>query len=254
MKPSRLLIPTLIVVLALYLAACKGKEITSAPEKAGSDLIEEHSEVHEDFYLQKADQGIDFTAKGNEPFWSMDIDFDNEIRLQVLGSEPIKVPVPTMTRNAETNATEFEVDNKGELMKVSMYQTACEDNMSGEKFTYRVDVTSPGKLLSGCGKFISEQYLLHNSWVLTHLNGIAPKSNEISREKPRLEINLIDKRVYGHSGCNNFNGPLVLSGNKIDFKSPMAMTKMACPGDLETRFIKALQETDNYILNQDTLT
>ena len=52
-----------------------------------------------------------------------------------------------------------------------------------------------------------------------------------------------DGSIFGSTGCNSFNGSVLLGGDKITFQTPLATTRMACPGDLgiqEQAFLKAL--------------
>lgn len=61
-------------------------------------------------------------------------------------------------------------------------------------------------------------------------------------------------RVSGSAGCNRINGTFELSGvNKISF-SPLATTRMACPGETESQFLKALAQANNWsIVNNQLL-
>jgi heat shock protein HslJ len=65
-------------------------------------------------------------------------------------------------------------------------------------------------------------------------------------KKPAITINVATNTVSGNTGCNSFNGPLKVDGKKIDFNTPMAMTKMMCQGDGETVFIQTLQKINTW--------
>jgi len=52
-----------------------------------------------------------------------------------------------------------------------------------------------------------------------------------------------DGSIFGSTGCNRFNGSVLPGGDKIRFQTPLATTRMACPGDLgrqEVAFLNAL--------------
>ena len=53
-------------------------------------------------------------------------------------------------------------------------------------------------------------------------------------------------KVYGTTGCNRINGTVISSGENAMKFSPFATTKMACPGDNESRFLDAISRTDNW--------
>jgi len=60
-----------------------------------------------------------------------------------------------------------------------------------------------------------------------------------------LEIYVEEERVYGNTGCNTLNSKFDIDGNKIKFLN-MVTTEIACPGDLEQKFLSALKKVDNY--------
>ena len=64
--------------------------------------------------------------------------------------------------------------------------------------------------------------------------------------KPSISFNVAEGRVSGNTSCNNFNGKLNATGNKISFADPMGMTKMFCEGGGETTFLDILKKVDNW--------
>lgn len=74
------------------------------------------------------------------------------------------------------------------------------------------------------------------AWRLVSVNG--------SKAVGEGEIVFVpDGSVFGSTGCNSFNGSVLTDGNKITFQTPLATTRMACPGDLgiqEVAFLNAL--------------
>ncbi len=86
-------------------------------------------------------------------------------------------------------------------------------------------------------------FLYH--WQLTELGGKpffagGPEAAYLIFE------NLNPIKVFGTTGCNRLNGTVISStGNSIKF-SPLASTRMACPGDNESRFLDAINRTDNW--------
>jgi len=97
---------------------------------------------------------------------------------------------------------------------------------------------------------IAEKY-----WKLIELNGkkiILGKNQNVA---PHLTLKNENSHVIGNSGCNSFQGTYELSGeNKIKF-SKLASTKMFCDYmEMETAVLKALEMTDSYSAEKDTVT
>jgi heat shock protein HslJ len=60
-------------------------------------------------------------------------------------------------------------------------------------------------------------------------------------------------RVSGSTGCNRLNGSYDLTGiNFIKF-SPLATTRMACPGNTEAQFTDALSQVNNWSIANEQL-
>ena len=91
----------------------------------------------------------------------------------------------------------------------------------------------------------SQAYLLHDIWALSSIKGEKIVLDESVKNLPKLEIFVQDKIVRGNTGCNTINGMIDINNNKISFYD-ITTTEMACPGDLEQRFLSALQKVDNY--------
>jgi len=67
-----------------------------------------------------------------------------------------------------------------------------------------------------------------------------------------MVFNISEKRVNGNSSCNSFSGKLNADDTSINFNDPMAVTKMACPGEGETIFFETLKKVNKYAVNSDT--
>lgn len=60
-------------------------------------------------------------------------------------------------------------------------------------------------------------------------------------------------KVSGFTGCNRLMGPVELKGEDYMKFSPIATTKMACPGNIESTFLHALASVDNYRIANNQL-
>ena len=86
---------------------------------------------------------------------------------------------------------------------------------------------------------------LHDIWALELINSEEFIKDDQSTNHPVIEIYLKEERVHGNAGCNTINGEVEVDGQNIKF-SKIITSEMACPGDLEQKFITALQSVDNY--------
>ena len=95
------------------------------------------------------------------------------------------------------------------------------------------------------------EMLYANQWNLAELNRKTITSSDANLLFSAGQPN----RVSGSTGCNKLNGSFELTGiNFIKF-SPLATTKMACPGNnIEAEFIEALGQVNNWsIINNQLL-
>jgi len=194
---------------------------------------------------KKWKDGIDFYAFGNEPFWSLDMDLDKEIRLKNLDGLDFIAPAVEPISAMDTEVTRYRsVTEAGEII-VQLFHNECIDNMSGEKFYYGVSVDyKPNTAIEyrtykGCGRFVPDPRL-HDIWAIIEVNGTKIIPEEFEKEHPRLEINITEGKVFGHDGCNSFRGGIEVQNEAVIFGN-LASTMMACPEmEISTKITKAL--------------
>jgi heat shock protein HslJ len=100
----------------------------------------------------------------------------------------------------------------------------------------------------------SPAVLTASAWSLSELNG-QPVTVPAGASAPNIRFDRQSMRASGNAGVNRFNGSYSLQGDSLTF-SPLAVTKMAGPeelNELETRFLQALQETNRWRLEGDSL-
>jgi heat shock protein HslJ len=88
---------------------------------------------------------------------------------------------------------------------------------------------------------------LASTWALRQLNGNPIDTTGMGQHAPYLELNVTDKTVTGHTGCNRLNGTFSTMGRTVHFM-PMNTTRMACPGtgNVETEMLGVLQVVDMF--------
>lgn len=94
---------------------------------------------------------------------------------------------------------------------------------------------------------------LGGRWELNYISGPRIAFNGLyPGKKPELLFELAEKRVSGNSSCNSFSGKLIADDTSINFNEPMAVTKMACPGEGEAIFFEILKKVNKYSVTGDT--
>ncbi|NCA84926.1 MAG: META domain-containing protein [Clostridia bacterium] len=216
------------------------------------------SETNPNIYTQKAAAGIDFRATGNEPFWSLEIDFENKMQFEALDGFGITTPVADpMTANNE-DTLRYEAETESGTLIITIVSQSCTNSMSGEKSDYQVDVQVKSssdnsfKNYSGCGTYLGN-YRVNGAWQLKRM-GDSKIAEGNDQEIPTLHLSINQILVYGFSGCNRYTGKAEMNDDSLTF-SYMASTRMACPGDtLEDRYLRILSEKSlHYRVNNHTL-
>ena len=95
---------------------------------------------------------------------------------------------------------------------------------------------------------------LNGAWTLSAMEGASmPFEALYPMKKPSLRFDIQGQKISGSSGCNTFNGPLIVNGATIDFTSPMAMTRMMCPGEGEKQFMDAVTSANGWTVRDNEL-
>ena len=179
----------------------------------------------------KAQKGIDFYAFGNEPFWSLDIDFEKDITFKQPQGEAFTAKTGKAEKAMDAPVERYRsVTDKGEII-VEIHKKPCSDNMAGDKYDYSVTIElkltgdTGYRSFHGCGVYIPD-YRLHDIWAIREVEGekIDPAG---FKEAPRLEINLTSGKIMGSDGCNAFNGKVVAERNTLSIGN-LAQTMRAC--------------------------
>jgi heat shock protein HslJ len=94
---------------------------------------------------------------------------------------------------------------------------------------------------------------LEGTWELNYITGPRIAFDGLySNKKPTIHFDLKENRVSGNNSCNSFTGNLSVTGNKIDFTQPMAVTRMMCQdGQGEQVFMNTLQKITSYDVTDD---
>jgi len=105
--------------------------------------------------------------------------------------------------------------------------------------------------LAGCAQTPLSPPLTGTYWRAAEIEGVPYRAPAGARE---AHLRFTADRVSGFTGCNNLTGGYERDGERLRFK-PLAMTRMAClpAGDLEARFVSAINATTSHRLSGGTL-
>jgi heat shock protein HslJ len=186
---------------------------------------------------------LPLTARGNEPFWTLEISADGltYTRIGEKGAETWPLP-PPVTDGA---ATTYSVPG-GPVVTVT--DMLCRDDMSGMPFPAGVTLALNGETLSGCAGEPGA-LLTATPWRVTEAGGAA-----LPADVPLEGTLAFDgTNVSGKSFCNRFTGGYTLTGEGLSF-GPLAGTRMACgepQGSLEPKMLGALAATTRFDIADD---
>jgi heat shock protein HslJ len=141
-----------------------------------------------------------YTARGNEPFWQLEIDGPR-------------------TRWITPNG---EVDGAG--ARLTTTSIACQDSMSGQIYPQTAEVLFGGTVYRGCGGEPVAAWV--GDWAITAVNGAGVLSGGSA---PSLSFDAAGT-VSGSTGCNRLFGEVQFDGEGLRF-GRAAMTRMACLAD-----------------------
>lgn len=181
------------------------------------------------------DMETDFSAHGNEPYWTLKVDFENVITFKTMDEMEIRAAVLQVGQVQDSKLIRFKGEEGTTSLIVTVGEESCSDGMSDEIFRnkVRVDLKNEGDenytTYEGCGNYLID-YRLHDIWVLTHINN---KPIESVDESPTFEFYSKEEKMMGNMGCNEFNGTFYRSGKNELRIGELALTRKMCP-DMST--------------------
>jgi len=199
---------------------------------------------------ENLEKGIYFRGNGNEPEWNLKIaDKIIEFTSLLPGFEKLTGNHVEPIHAMDANVKMYRVTADTVTMIIQIMQQECTNTMSGLKSAYSVRIEmlkdSKSTFFNGCGNYITDSRL-HDIWVLEELNGKKVSLADFGKEIPNLEINSSTNKFMGFAGCNRMNGTIFFEKELLRF-SNIITTRMTCVNNnKETEFLKALQSTTNY--------
>ena len=220
------------------------KTINSSQQKKDT-ILNIPLALHPDLYMDKFVQGIDFLASGNVPFWSLEIDFDTLMRFKMPGGYEIKTPAVEGLKAIDANVIRYQATNEQNTLTVQIQKLECINDMSGAKLPYTVTISTKNNtdknevIYKGCGQYLAD-YRLHDIWILDSINDKKITAANFINGFPRIEFNLTAGKVFGSSGCLNYNGNIEVKGDKVYFEKLLTSGKACKHLNIETDYLEKI--------------
>jgi len=182
---------------------------------------------------------LPLTARGNEPFWSVEATAEG-LRL----SEPEgKGTVQTLPFTQTTDGGSLILTTTDFTLRID--PTLCRDDMAGTPYPYTATLTRASTGLNGCAGDTAA--LLTGDWTIASVNG-TPIPAGIT-----ATLAFLDGRLIGSAGCNSYVGSYTLTGEGLTL-GDVGATRMACPApqmDTEQAVFAAFAAVTRFDLAED---
>ncbi|WP_022829277.1 META domain-containing protein [Sphingobacterium paucimobilis] len=125
--------------------------------------------------------------------------------------------------------------------------------LTGDLLILKQGTTPVAKMKAS--KATSASTELEGTWEMDYVLHTSESFQALYPErKPTITFTTAEHKVNGNSSCNNFFGDYKTSeGNRIKFGA-LGMTRMFCPGNGESVFVKNLEKVTRYSVSEGILT
>jgi heat shock protein HslJ/uncharacterized lipoprotein YbaY len=175
-------------------------------------------------------------ARGNEPFWSVEI--DRTLRLRT-PDRSVEGPAPAA--RIVDGVRRYDGTLDGRPISVVLRQQRCSDTMTGMPHPLSAEVQFDGRTYRGCAGEPAD-LLVGPEWVVEDIAG-----GMIDRSRATLSFGA-DGRLGGRASCNSFTATYKIGGEGLAI-GKAAATRMACAPALmqqEARFLDILEQASRF--------
>ncbi len=248
-----LLTTAVITSLLMGLSGCATTEQGSA--KAGQAVtIQQHSITANVYYLQRI--ALPPGAQVSlvlEDISKMDVvaEVIAQQTITAVGSPPYQMDLrynAAQIKPQHRYALRARIELNGQLLFTNTEQVDAFTNQDAKPTKILVSQVRPD--VNGDGQV----RLAGTHWQLSML-GTEAITADVTQHTPYITFNQDDNKVLGFAGCNRFSGHYDRLVNSVSL-TQLLTTKKLCfkQMNLETQFLTALSETDNYNVIDNTLT
>ncbi|KXO13051.1 Lipoprotein-related protein [Moritella sp. JT01] len=248
-----LLTTAVITSLLMGLSGCAITEQGSARVGSGA-TIQQHSIAANVFYLQRI--ALPPGAQVSlilEDISKMDVAAEviAQQTITAVGSPPYKMDLrynAAKIKPQHRYALRAQIELDGQLLFINTEQVDAFTNQSAKPTEILVSQVRAG--INGDGQV----RLTGTHWQLSML-GTEAITTDVTLHTPYITFSQDDNKVMGFAGCNRFSGNYDRQANNVNL-TQLLTTKKLCfqQMNLETQFLTALSEADNYSVIDNTLT
>ena len=113
-------------------------------------LMKKKLAIENPVWRKKKLSGIDFVASGNEPFWTLELRNEKDIRFKLIDWNSFVI-APLESINKTVDSTVYNLQTNNIKWSVVVYPQFCSDGMSPLLYEYKVNVFYKGVHYRGCG-------------------------------------------------------------------------------------------------------
>ncbi len=186
-----------------------------------------------------------FAARGNEPFWRLDLDARRIRFVPNLDAAPIEAPTPAP--RAAGAGRRWDADAPGGRLSVVATERVCQDSMSGMPHPATVSVDWGGRRFEGCGGDPAS-LLRGGEWIVEDVD----RGGVIDRSRATIAFGA-NGRVSGRATCNDYVGRWTLDGESLRI-ADLAVGARACAPALmnqEARVLERLRAVRRFEIAPD---
>lgn len=183
-------------------------------------------------------------ARGNEPFWSVQLESDRMTLRTPDGEQSVAAQVESASDGG------WLVTAPDEGLSLALHPELCQDSMADMMYPMSASLIQDGQAYPGCA---GEPGLLLQGidWRVTHLEGAATGAGH--------SVTLAfdpEGRIYGQAPCNRYFGSYTLTGEGLSIGA-LGSTLMACQEDAmarERRLMNLLPDVRAFRVSEAPLT
>jgi heat shock protein HslJ/membrane-bound inhibitor of C-type lysozyme/uncharacterized lipoprotein YbaY len=188
---------------------------------------------------------VPFVARGNEPFWRLDLDARRVRFVPGLDAAPVEAPAPAP--RAAGAGRRWDADAPGGRLSIIATDRVCQDTMAGMPHPATVTVEWAGRRHEGCGGEPAS-LLRGPEWIVEDVD----RGGVIDRSRATIAFGATG-RVAGRASCNDYTGRWTLDGESLRI-AELAVTARSCAPALmnqEARFLERLRTVRRFELAPD---
>ena len=139
------------ILLLACLAACTATDRDGDPAPGAADAQDAGQPVDAATPASEGDAlaGDRFRARGNEPFWAIDVEGDV---LHFVTPDMPEGRTLHGTRIAHAKGVAFSGEDEGRAFNLDITRTGCTDSMSGDAFEFTATWDYAGQRMHGCAR------------------------------------------------------------------------------------------------------